>query len=187
MEYDGSIYTWQNGRELASITKNDTTIQYKYNDSGIRTSKTINGVETKYYLEGTKVVYETTENTKIHYTYDENNDIIGLTYNGNQYYYVKNIQNDIIGILNSNLEQIVRYEYDSWGNIISITDNNGNAITDETNIGLINPYRYRSYRYDSEIDMYYLNSRYYNPEWGRFINADGIMIPKEIFLEVQDE
>jgi len=188
LTYDGNTYTWQNGRELASITTpNNVTIQYKYNDSGIRTSKIIDGIETKYYLDGSNIIYETRGNQTIYYTYNENGYIIGLNYGGNDYYYVKNIQNDIIGILNSNLEQIVRYEYDSWGNIISITDNNGNAITDETNIGLINPYRYRSYRYDSEIDMYYLNSRYYNPEWGRFINADGIMIPKEIFLEVQDE
>ena len=151
------------------------TIQYKYNDSGIRTSKKVDGVETKYYLDGSKVIYETRENKTIYYTYNENGDIIGLNYEGNDYYYVKNIQNDIIGILNSNLEQIVSYEYDSWGQAISIKDSSGNNITDETNIGLINPYRYRSYRYDSETKLYYLNSRYYNPEWGRFINADGLV------------
>ncbi len=64
---------------------------------------------------------------------------------------------------------------DSWGNLISIKDANRNEITDTTNIGLINPYRYRSYRYDTETGLYYLNSRYYNPEWGRFINADGMI------------
>ena len=80
---------------------------------------------------------------------------------------------DEIGILDSNLNQVVSYEYDSWGNTISIKDANGNNITSSSNIGIINPYRYRSYRYDTEIGLYYLNSRYYNPEWGRFINADG--------------
>ncbi len=176
LTYDRNTYTWQNGRELASITKGNTTIEYKYNDAGIRTSKTVNGVETKYYLDGSKVIYEKTEGQDIiYYFYDENVDISGLKYKGEQYYFIKNIQNDIIGILNSNLEQIVSYEYDSWGQVISIKDNNGNNITDGTNIGIINPYRYRSYRYDSETKLYYLNSRYYNPEWGRFINADGLL------------
>ena len=64
------------------------------------------------------------------------------------------------------------YEYDSWGKLLSIKDENGNNITSSTHIGIINPYRYRSYRYDTETGLYYLQSRYYNPEWGRFINFD---------------
>ncbi|MBE6066117.1 MAG: hypothetical protein E7211_00235, partial [Clostridium lundense] len=44
-----------------------------------------------------------------------------------------------------------------------------------THVGYINPYRYRGYRYDRETQLYYLQSRYYNPSWGRFINADGII------------
>ena len=79
---------------------------------------------------------------------------------------------DIIGILDDNLEQIVSYTYDSWGKLISVVDENGNEITDPANIGLINPYRYRGYRYDSETNLYYLQSRYYSSEWGRFLNAD---------------
>lgn len=67
------------------------------------------------------------------------------------------------------------YEYDSWGKILSIKDSNGNEITDLSNIALMNPIRYRSYYYDDEINMYYLNSRYYNPEWGRFVNLDSII------------
>ncbi len=85
------------------------------------------------------------------------------------------MQEDIIGIADENYNKIVEYEYDSWGNIITIKDNNGNIITDESHIGIINPFRYRSYYYDKETKLYYLNSRYYNPEWGRFINADGII------------
>lgn len=68
---------------------------------------------------------------------------------------------------------MITYEYDSWGKIQSIKDAYGNNVTSSTHIGKINPYRYRSYRYDEETGLYYLNSRYYNPEWGRFINADG--------------
>lgn len=111
-------------------------------------------------------------NNIIYYIYDQNGNIIGLKYNDTQYYYIKNAQNDIIGILDSSLNQVVRYEYDSWGNILSIKDTNGNNITSATNIGIINPYRYRGYRYDTDSGLYYLQSRYYNPEWGRFINFD---------------
>ena len=108
----------------------------------------------------------------IYYIRDEEGSLIGLKYNNMIYYYIKNIQEDIIGIMDSNYNLVSSYEYDSWGNIISIKDNNNNEITDTSHIGLINPYRYRSYYYDTETKLYYLNSRYYNPEWGRFINSD---------------
>ena len=65
--------------------------------------------------------------------------------------------------------------YDSWGKLVSIKDGSGvDKTTDTTFIGYKNPYRYRGYRYDNETGLYYLNSRYYNPDWGRFINADGL-------------
>jgi len=88
---------------------------------------------------------------------------------------LKNLQSDIIGILDNNLELVVTYEYDEWGSSISITDANSKPITQENHIAHINPFRYRSYYYDQETRLYYLNSRYYNPEWKRFINADGII------------
>lgn len=174
LSYDGNTLTWQNGRELAGITNNEDglTVTYKYNDEGIRTQKTVNGVTTTYYLSGNKVVFEQTGDSTIYYSYDQNGELVGLDYNGQTYYYKKNLQGDIIGILDNNLNEVVKYSYDSWGNILSITDQNGDAITDENNIGLINPHRYRGYRYDTETGLYYLQSRYYKPDWGRFINAD---------------
>jgi RHS repeat-associated protein len=111
----------------------------------------------------------------LYYIREVNGSIIGLKYNNSIYYYIKNAQEDVIGILDSNLQQIVSYEYDSWGNVISIKDENNQDITDSTHIGIINPYRYRSYYFDKETNLYYLNSRYYNPVWGRFLNADGII------------
>lgn len=111
----------------------------------------------------------------IYYIRDEEGSLIGLKYNNTLYYYIKNIQEDIIGLMDSNYNLVCSYEYDSWGSIISIKDNNNNEITDTSHIGLINPYRYRSYYYDTETKLYYLNSRYYNPEWGRFINADNCL------------
>ena len=79
---------------------------------------------------------------------------------------------DITGIYNEEYELIATYEYDSYGKILSIKDANGNPITDQNHIANRNPFRYRSYYYDIETKLYYLNSRYYNPEWGRFLNVD---------------
>ena len=174
LTYDGNTYTWQNGRQLASIenANNNLNITYKYNDNGIRTEKTVNGVTTKYYLNGSKVIYEKTGDNISYYTYDESGNVLGIKYNDNQYYYKKNLQGDIIGLLDSNLEEVVQYSYDSWGNTLSIADGQGEPITDETHIGHINPYRYRGYRYDKETGLYYLQSRYYSAQWGRFINFD---------------
>ncbi len=111
----------------------------------------------------------------IYYIRYEEGSLIGFKYNNTLYYYIKNMQEDIIGITDSNYNLLCSYEYDSWGKLISIKDNNGNIITNTSHIGYINPFRYRSYYYDNETKLYYLNSRYYNPEWGRFINADGII------------
>lgn len=173
---DNISMNWINGRELNSYNDNSKklSITYEYNVNGIRTSKIVNGIKTEYYLEGNHIIFEKRQNDLIYYLYDYT-DLIGLNYNGETFYYVKNLQGDIIGILNSNGKQIVTYEYDSWGKIISVKDLNGNLINDINNIGQINPFRYRGYYYDIETELYYLNSRYYNPEWKRFINADTII------------
>ena len=173
---------WVNGRQLQSITDGSNTYLYKYNEDGIRTSKTVNGVTTNYYLEGSNIIFEQTNDNMIYYIYDARGNVIGLKYNNDIYYYDKNIQNDVTGIMDDSFNLLTTYEYDSWGNILSIKDTNGNTITDSTNIALINPFRYRSYYYDSEIGMYYLNSRYYNQEWGRYINADSIFGANEDIL-----
>ena len=105
---------------------------------------------------------------------DNTNDLIGFKYNDSIYYYIKNVQNDIIGILDSNYNVVAKYKYNSWGVNIKIIDEFDNDVSDNLNhIANINPFRYRSYYYDSETKLYYLNSRYYNPLWGRFLNSDG--------------
>ncbi len=163
--------TWINGRQLESYGNN----HYKYDINGIRISKIVDNVETKYHLEGNKIIFEEKGNDVIYYIYN-GNDIIGFQYNDEVYYYIKNIQQDIIGILDSNYNVVARYTYDAWGNILFIQDTDGHFLYDEEDhIANINPFRYRSYYYDSEIKLYYLNSRYYDPSIGRFLNADGII------------
>lgn len=72
-----------------------------------------------------------------------------------------------------------KWQQNTWnpktGGIISVTDANGTANTDPTHIANVNPIRYRGYYYDSEIGLYYLQSRYYDPAVKRFINADTLL------------
>ena len=168
-----------NIRELKSIITPNINIEYEYNKDGIRKSKTVNGIKTKYFTENSAILFEQTGANVLYYIRDDNNNLIGFKTNNTTYYYKKNYQNDIIGIYDNNYNLIVSYEYDDYGSILSIKDNNGIEITDPNHIGNLNPFRYRSYYYDKETNLYYLNSRYYNPEWGRFINADSIIGTKD--------
>ncbi|HBW38388.1 RHS repeat-associated core domain-containing protein [Desulfosporosinus sp. BICA1-9] len=148
------------------MSKGTTNLSFKYNDSGIRTQKTVNGVTTNYYLNGDKVTLEDNGTDKIYYSYDAAGNLVSMNLNGTEYYYIRNAQGDIIGLFDSAGTQVVGYTYDSWGKLIS-TDG---SLKDT--VGAKNPYLYRGYRSDSETGLYYLQSRYYSPEWGRFINAD---------------
>ena len=168
--HDGSTFTWQMGRELASITKDDgTEISYTYNQDGLRQTKTIDGVKTYYTIVDDKITsqytYSDTDDI-LYFRYSEDGDLVALEYNDGQYYYVKNLQNDIIGILDSDGNCVVEYGYNPWGDITSITGSMKDTL------GNLNPFRYRSYYYDNETGFYYLQSRYYDPTICRFINAD---------------
>ena len=102
--------------------------------------------------------------------------MFGFKRGDSEYYYIRNGQGDIIGILDSSGTQIVSYVYDSWGKLVSVTDASGNDKSgDASFIGNLNPFRYRGYYYDTETGLYYLNSRYYDPEVGRFLNIDSVM------------
>lgn len=166
--------TWVNGRQLNTYEYDKLLVSYKYNVNGVRTEKVVNGIKTEYYLEGNNIIYEKTDSDIIYYLYDYTG-VIGFILNKKIYYYVKNLQSDIIGIVDSNNTLVVKYEYDSFGNVLSVKDSNNQPIIDTTHIGHINPFRYRSYYFDKETNLYYLNTRFYNPEWGRFINVDGCL------------
>ena len=176
---DGMSMTWKNGRQLATLTNGDTSISYGYDSGSVRTTKTVNGVKYTYaYLNG-QLLYETRGDAKFYYSYDANGILYNVRYTltdgGTEYsyYYTHNSRGDIIGIYNGAGELKAHYEYDAWGNVISITDNNGNVITNPNHIGNLNPFRYRGYYQDTETGLYYLMSRYYDAVTHRFINADG--------------
>ena len=119
------------------------------------------------------IVAEVTGDVQTDYYYDESGNVFGFKRGNSEYYYIRNGQGDIIGILDSSGTQVVSYVYDSWGKLVSVTDASGNDKSgDASFIGNLNPFRYRGYYYDTETGFYATGTRYYDPVVGRFINAD---------------
>ena len=175
LEYRGWEFEWSRGRRLdkASKTGYNINVSYKYDENSIRTQKIVNGVQTDFVTDGIKVLAQKTGNNTLIWQIDGNGNTVGFNYNGTPYFYMKNLQGNIIGITDTSGNIVAKYTYDSWGKLISIKDaNDVDKTTDENFIGYINPLRYRGYYYDSETSLYYLNARYYDPEVSRFINAD---------------
>ena len=165
LTYNGASYTWM-GRELRKITNGSNTYSYKYNADGIRTSKTVNGTTTEFFLNGSQILAQKTGDSVMRFIYDSTGKRVGFANGTMLFYYLYNVQGDVIAIVRAATGQIVaKYSYDAWGNC-TVTNAAGYAVGDK------NPFRYRGYYYDTETGLYYLNSRYYNPEFGRFISAD---------------
>ena len=153
---------------------------YSYDLAGIRDSKTVDGVTYHYDTLNGKVVRQTwTENGDEHVfdiVYDASGLPYACVYDGSRFYYVLNQQGDVIRIVGYLGATLCEYQYDAWGNVLAIT-----GIYKDT-IGKINPIRYRGYYYDAETGFYYLQSRYYDPSIGRFINADSFASTGQDFL-----
>ena len=193
LTYLGYGFTWENGRQLSYIYDEVTfasVAAYEYNGDGIRTAKVVDGVRYEYILDGTQVLaiaYELEETVGsvtypvyylVQFTYDESGAPVSMRYIERKessaayrvdqtYYYVKNLQGDVVALTNAAGSVVATYIYDAWGNQV-ISWASGQEWVAE-----MNPFRYRGYFYDAETGFYYLNSRYYDPEVGRFLNADG--------------
>ena len=159
--YNGKELSWSYNR-LESV--DDTTMEYGYN--GLRMRK---GNRYFYWLGDTLKTERWTENNmekSIYYVYDEQG-ICGFNYYGTEYYLRRNIFGDVIAIYDTNGNLQATYDYDAWGN---------HTVTNYTsdNVGDINPIRYRGYYWDADFGLYYCKSRYYSPEWRRFISPDSI-------------
>ena len=165
---DGTwTYTWQNGRQLKKMQKSGETVEFIYNENGLRVQKTATSTGvTKYTLHGKNIVHMTQGSNELHFFYDAQNKPAVVVYNGTPYTYVKNLQGDIVAILDSSKNVVVSYVYDAWGRPISCSG------TMASTLGKINPFRYRGYVYDEETGLYYLMSRYYNSSLCRFIIVD---------------
>ena len=167
--YLGKVATWSHGHRL----DNFGGAHFTYNTSGIRTRKAINGVETKYLLNGTDIVCQQSSNGKTFKFYYGIDGVTAFDYNGDKYYYKKNIFGDIIGIYDSDNSFVIGYAYDAFGNF-RFVDELGGDIYIIPEVAQLNPFRYRGYYYDVETKIYYLNARYYDPAIGRFLCPDSI-------------
>ena len=195
MEYGGSARL--PGGVTKPTLKNSKTYSYTYNAQGQRVTSTyshlfntdsIASVDigevtayTKIYsydsfgrlisVSTTETLYgEGTVTSEIVFLYDQGS-MVGMQYtsptNGtNVYYYLRNLQGDVIGIYDTSGNLKVKYNYDAWGNCTVANETTDIALAN------VNPIRYRGYYYDRETRLYYLNARYYSPEWRRFISPD---------------
>lgn len=176
LTYDGWTFTWKAGRMLASMVKTGTNAQFTYDHNGMRIRKIVNGVTTNYTLNGKNVVHMTQGSHDLHFFYDAQGKPGMVTYNDVDYFYVYNLQGDVVALIDANGTQVVEYGYDAWGYPISKTGSLA------ATIGTLNPFRYRGYVYDEETGLYYLQNRYYSPNWKRFINVDQSLNEKNLFV-----
>ena len=151
------------------MSKSGATWIFTYDADGLRTKRTDGANTYLYYYEDGLLTRMKYNNFVFCFTYDSRGYPVSVTFNGNTYYYALNQQGDVMAILNASSAAVVNYNYNAWGELLSTTGSLANTI------GLYNPLRYRGYVYDRETGLYYLQSRYYNPEICRFINADAYL------------
>ncbi len=166
--YKGAKLTWTRGRLLNKYN----SIVMQYDANGIRRQKTVpetsSSTTTEYLYSGNNLLQEkitTSSSSKYKFYLYNSQGIIGYIYNGTTYMYRKNLFGDIVAIY-SGATKLAEYTYDAWGNCTIVSDTDG--------IGASNPFRYRGYYWDKDLNLYYLINRYYDPQVGRFINADSL-------------
>ena len=182
----GMALTWGEGRRLKRIVGTAGEVTFAYDSDGKRVKKTSGNTETKYYYNGSTLsglVRTTTGNTgttktTVQFVYDAEGKPFLLRLNGKtDYFYLYNGLGDVTGLVDSSNQVVVRYQYNSWGKVTSTQDTSG------VSLATLNPFCYCKYVYDPETGLYCLGSRYYDPEVGRFVNADD---PGVIFAKPQE-
>ena len=154
--YRGKTASFANGRQMVALDGNTFT----YDGSGRRMTK--NGISFLYDSHGNLI----SESDGLTFLYDHAG-LCGVIYGENTYIYRKDAQGNIIALLDTDGNIVVKYTYDAWGNH-TVEDNT------DCNLGTLNPFRYRGYYYDAETGLYYLQTRYYDPEIGRFVTIDDV-------------
>ncbi len=166
-------FEWEHGRQLKKLTDGTVSWNYTYNNAGLRTGRYIeNGTSYSYIYNGSQLVRMTKDNQTVDFTYDANGTPLTMKVyttteeNGttcDTYYYITNLQGDVMALVNDDGNTVVSYAYTAYGEV-TVTGNNA--------VAALNPLTYRGYVYDVETELFYLQSRYYDPKIGRFINAD---------------
>ena len=172
------------------MSREGETVSFLYDHDGMRIQKVVERdwypTITSYTLHGELISHMAIDYTdfeteqpmqkNLHFFYDADSRPMFVEYNGEKYAYIHNLQGDIVGILDKNGVSVVNYEYDAWGKLLNCTG------TMADTLGADNPFRYRGYVYDEEPGLYHLRSRYYNPAWGRFVNADSGLYSATVLL-----
>lgn len=168
-KYGSNTYQFE-GRRLVRWLYGGGYYDYVYNDQGLRIKKTdYRGVTWNYIYDGNKLIREKSINNTLDFLYDEYDNLYGfIKDNSEKYLYIRDQLQNIIGITDINGKIVVKYSYDAWGALKNIED------TSSSGIGKLNPFRFKGYYYDNESSMYYCKTRYYVPQWGRWLSADSI-------------
>ena len=181
----GMALTWGEGRRLKRIAATAGEVTFAYDSDGKRVRKTSGENTTTYYYNGNvlsglvrRAAGSTGVGTTVQFVYDTQGKPFMLRLNGKMdYFYLYNGLGDVTGLVDSSNQVVVRYQYNSWGKVTSTQDTSG------VSLATLNPFRYRKYVHDPETGLYCLGSRYYDPEVGRFVNADD---PSTIFAKPQE-
>jgi RHS repeat-associated protein len=166
LTFGGYTFTWQRGRQLASFSGNGLNITYTYDASGNRTKQVANGTTINYLYAGNLLMRQSDGTNALDFAYDANGKAVGFKYNGAPYLYVRNLQGDVVAITDADGDVVGSYTYDAYGNITAYSGA----------MASINPIRYRGYYQDPHTGWYFLQTRYYNPDWRRFLNSDALFI-----------
>ena len=184
--FEGFEFSWMNGRQLKKLDYTNVmdetenySISFAYNPNGLRTTKQYDlmpnagsplayTVKYTYDSNGKLTSQQGWQEDTFYFYYDKDGNLLACEYMGDIYYYVTNLQGDVIAILDKNGNCVVEYTYDAWGKVLSVAGSMANTL------GSHNPLRYRGYYYDRESGFYYLKSRYYDPNTGKFLNADSV-------------
>lgn len=168
-KYGSNTYQFE-GRRLVRWLYGGGYYDYVYNDQCLRIKKTdYRGITWNYIYDGNKLIREKSINNTLDFLYDEYDNLYGfIKDNTEKYLYIRDQLQNIIGITDINGKIVVKYSYDAWGAIKSIID------TSSSGIGKLNPFRFKGYYYDNESSMYYCKTRYYVPQWGRWLSPDSI-------------
>ena len=166
--YNGTRWSfgWTNSRQLITATDGDADLSYTYNADGLRMTKTVDGITHTYLYAGGKLLRETYGTTTLDFFYGSNGTPFALKVNGTVYYYITNLQGDVLRLVDASGNTVASYSYDPYGKVLTATGTLANT----------NPLRYRGYYYDTETGLYYVSSRYYDPEIGRWISFDVILV-----------
>jgi len=151
---------------LRQVSYNGTTWTNTYDVNGLRAKREGGGKTYSYTYNGSLLSRMTVGDDTLTFFYDASGNPLSLMHNGTTYYYATNLQGDVVALLNTSGTAVVTYTYDAWGKLLET----GGSMA--STLGALNPLRYRGYVYDTETGLYYLQSRYYSPAMGRFINGD---------------